>query len=201
MLALMKSLLLVLALSLPCQTAFAEEPLPKISPESMEKIQRLSLVLSITEFPQSQGVVMKCPALLPYKDLGGGARSGEGFDEEFHEMIALTDTKDPVGYYGVNIYFGDTESEKDHVPLIARMEIFFQPAYPKEFLSTGQMIWKSDRSPRTIESMRALMRALKRTPCEFVQQLDENGVPSEQMQKDLESLSSQKHAPEELSKK
>ena len=99
----MKPLLLILALFLPHQIAFAEKALPKISPESMEKIQRLSLVLSLTEYPQPQEVVMKYLSLLPYEDISGSG----GTDMEFHELIALTDTEDPVGYYGINLYFGE----------------------------------------------------------------------------------------------
>lgn len=193
----MKPLFLILALLLPGQIAFAEKSLPKISAKSMERIQRLFLVLSITEYPQPQGVVMKYPALLPHKDLGGVG----GSDMEDHEIIALTDTKDPIGYYGVNIYFGDREPAKDHISLIARMEIFFQPAYSEKFFTPlGQLIFKPERSSHTIEGMRELMRKLKLTPSEFVQQLDETGLPSERMIKELESLSCEKRRSDESPK-
>ena len=190
----MKPLLLILAHSFPWQNTFAEKSLPKISPDTMEKIQRLSLVLYLTEYPQTQDVVMKYLSLLPYSDLGGTG----GSDIQFHRMIALTDTEDPKGYYGINIYFGENRPSKEHEPLIAGAEVFFQPVYSEKFMpELGQFFLKNPYRPRVIEIMRELMHKLKRTPSEFVQQLAENGLPSDQMQKELDSLSAEKRASEE----
>lgn len=189
----MKPLLLILTFSLSWPFAFGEKALPKISPESMEKIQRLVLFLHIIEYPQPQGALVKY--LKPYEDMGGGSNRGD-------VAIALTDTRDPVGYYGINLYFGDTQPGEKNIPLIARTEIFFQPVYSEKFLTLAdQFILKTSYSQKTIEGLRALMHALKRTPGEFVQQLDENGLPSDQMLKELEALSVEKPASEKALKK
>ena len=166
-------------------------------PESMEKIQRLSLILCLTEYPQTQDAILKYLASLPHEDLGGKG----GTDMEFHEMIALTDTEDPVGYYGINLYFGDNNPGKEHEPLIARTEVFFQPAFTEKFFTSGQFIFKGPHPSRSIEAMRVLMRKLKCTPSEFVQQMNEDGVLPKQIINEAKSRHSEPLAPIESPKK
>jgi hypothetical protein len=138
------------------------ERLPRVDDAFLNEVHRIAITLKIAEYPIPLARVEEVLALPAIEQVFGLS----GKDIAPRLVWALSEKDDPLGYYGLRVFYRPTAGG----PLeVTKLELFYKPAYKGRFPPLGDFVLDiGEINQEVFGDLRQDMRTRGMSPGEYV---------------------------------